>query len=79
MQRGGGVKSPGLKQIIWVFTSQVADGSGSGTFLKSGGDPVLVFTDTLLLTYLNTLLVATMTTFINFMVSSIDIKELSYI
>ena len=38
-----------------------------------------VFTDTLLLTYLNTLLVATMTTFINFMVSSIDIQELTLI
>ena len=51
----GGVKSPGLKRIIWVLT------------------------DTLLLTYLNTLLVATMTTSVNFMVSSIDIQELAYI
>ena len=38
-----------------------------------------VLTDTLLLTYLNTLLVATMTTSVNFMVSSIDIQELAYI
>ena len=36
-----------------------------------------VLTDTLLLTYLNTLLVATMTTSVNFMVSSIDIQELA--